>query len=493
MNKSDLCLVLNGNNLTRNRELLAGCRDMVDMVEVRADLLDPGEIASLSRFPEMLGKPAILTVRRVSDGGRFAGTEEERSAVYRSGLAGSWAYVDLETDWSDPAVETLARERGVRIIRSFHDFSGVPEDLVERVLAVKEDELPKAAVLPRGTADVCRFLEACHRLRHREKIILGMDEYATATRILAAKIGSRVCYCSLPPAQGRLDPETLSSVFRFRDIGERTRVFGIIGQPIAHSFSPLIHNRGYHDLEIDAVYVPFLVDDPAAFLKVACLLNLDGFSVTLPHKSAVIPLLTEVDPLVALVGACNTVVRRGNDYCGYNSDVRGFIEPLYAYFPGGRLVDVRATVIGAGGVARAAVHALKECGARTLILNRTPGKAEALAREAGAEAGPLTEAGFARMREYRDLIVQTTQVGMYPHTDADPLEGYDFTGTELVYDLIYTPRLTRLLQRALEKGCKVLNGEEMFMAQAHEQFRLFTGMESTFRNKFLADFGLPLP
>jgi 3-dehydroquinate dehydratase/shikimate dehydrogenase len=242
---------------------------------------------------------------------------------------------------------------------------------------------------------------------------------------------------------------------------------------------------------MDAVYVPFLVDDPAAFLKIARFLRIDGFSVTLPYKSAVIPLLTETVEPVKKMGACNTVVRRGRSFTGYNTDGQGFIEPLYSYFPSERLKNIRATVIGAGGAARAAVYALKAAGVAMLILNRTPKKAEDLAREVGAQSGPLDAAGLERIKDYDDLIVQTTQAGMPPHTEQDPLEGYRFKGTELVYDLIYTPRLTRLLQRAMECGCKVLNGEEMLMAQAHEQFRLFTGMESTFRNKFITDFDGP--
>src|SRR4030042_617639 len=121
MNRSELCLVLNGKNLSQKRGLTDRCQEMVDLVEVRADFLDPAEAASLDRFPARLGKPAILTVRRVSDGGHFAGTEAERSAIYRRALAGDWAFVNLETDWEDSTVEKAARERGIRIIRSFHD------------------------------------------------------------------------------------------------------------------------------------------------------------------------------------------------------------------------------------------------------------------------------------------------------------------------------------------------------------------------------------
>jgi len=489
---SRLCLVLNGATLGRDIELLDRYRDKVDLVEVRADFLAPEELSALDRFPRFLGRPAVLTVRRESDGGAFRGTEAERGALYRRGSAGDWAAVDLETDFTDRELAADLGRRGVRIIRSFHDFTGVPSDLVERVRGVAPGEIPKAAVMPRGTADVFRFLDACFRLRHREKIILGMGDFAIATRILSAKIGSAVSYCSLPAELGRIDPEAMYSVYRFPAVTRRTRLFGIIGNPIAHSFSPYIHNRGFRDLDVDAVYVPFLVDDVAAFFKIARLLGMEGFSVTLPHKSAVFPHLREADPLCRSVGACNTVIRRGRGFYGYNTDVGGFLSPLKNYFPEDRFPSLRATVVGAGGAARAAVYALADAGAKLLILNRTPRKAAALAAEIGAEAGPLDAEGFQKMEGFADLIVQTTKVGMEPDIEGDPLAGYEFKGTELVYDLVYIPRLTRLLQRALEKGCKVINGEEMLMAQAHEQFRLFTGLESTFKDSFIADFNLPV-
>jgi 3-dehydroquinate dehydratase/shikimate dehydrogenase len=492
MKNSKLCLVLNGNTLSRNIELLEENKDYIDLVEMRADYLDQTEWSSLDRFPRFLNRPAILTVRRSADGGLFTGTEAERGGLLRRAARGDWACVDLESDFTDHELATELHQRRVRVIRSFHDFSGVPADLVQRVRQVAPRELPKAAVTPQSTADLFRFLEACFQLRHREKIILGMGEYAVATRILSAKIGSALSYCSLPPEQGRLDPELMFSVYRFREITRRTRLFGVIGKPIAHSLSPHIHNKAFRDLDLDAVYVPFLVDDLPAFLKIARLLGLEGFSVTLPHKSAILPFLKDADGLCRTVGACNTVVRHGRAFYGYNTDVQGFIEPLLKYFPRERLASLKATVIGAGGAARAVVHALTAAGAQLLILNRTPSKAAALAGEFGAQAGPLDREGLRAMAGFADLIVQTTQAGMEPDLTGDPLAEYQFKGTELVYDLIYTPRLTRLLQRALEKGCKVINGEEMLMAQAHEQFKLFTGRESTFKSSYIADLNLPV-
>jgi 3-dehydroquinate dehydratase/shikimate dehydrogenase len=340
---------------------------------------------------------------------------------------------------------------------------------------VRRDEIPKAAVMPKSTEDLHQFLLASKKLKRREKILLCMGEYDTATRILAAKIGSFLSYCSLPSsraAPGHLDPSAMRSVYRFHKITGRTR----------HSFSPQIHNKGFEDLGIDAVYVPFLVDRVESFFKIARLLKIEGFSVTLPHKSAVIPFLKKRENLVDIVGACNTVLRRGRSFIGLNTDVTGYFAPLKKYFSPERMKSLQATIIGAGGAARAVVYGLTAAGCRLLILNRTLERARALASEFGCAFGPLDEQGFSRINEYRDLIVQTTNVGMDPDTEGNPLQGYRFLGTEVVYDLIYTPPQSKLLKQAQESGCEVINGEKMLLAQAHEQFKLFTGRESAINN-----------
>jgi len=280
----------------------------------------------------------------------------------------------------------------------------------------------------------------------------------------------------------------MTSVYRFAQINKHTKVLGIIGNPISHSLSPLIHNRGLRDLLMDAVYIPFLVDDVMSFFEVAKLLNVEGFSVTIPHKEEVIRFLKKTDALVDRTGACNTVLLRGGHYIGTNTDIGGFLAPLAPYFSEETLAKASVTVIGAGGAARACVYALSLRNAKILVINRTAERAKKLAEEFGCQWASLDAQGYARMKEYSDLLVQTTSVGMHPDIGSNPVPGYEFSGQELVYDLIYTPRLTHLLERAMNCGCKVINGEEMLVAQAQAQFELFTGKPAPFKNTFLADF-----
>ena len=258
-------------------------------------------------------------------------------------------------------------------------------------------------------------------------------------------------------------------------MSHQTKVYGVIGNPVMHSLSPRIHNRGFVELDFDGVYVPFLVDDLEAFLDLARLLHVEGFSVTIPHKEAVLPFLATRDETVRNTGACNTVVRRTEGWCGVNTDVDGFLEPLRKRFDGSIPGGLPCTVVGAGGAARAVVYGLSRNRARVLVVNRSSQRARRLADEFGCRWAELDTAGMALMRQYSDLIVQTTSVGMEPDTSGDPIPDYVFSGTETVYDIVYKPRETCLLRRARAAGCTVLSGRQMFLSQAHAQFKLFAG------------------
>jgi 3-dehydroquinate dehydratase/shikimate dehydrogenase len=475
-----VCLALSGQSLARNLETLERYREHVDLVELRADFLAAGELASLGRFPALAGLPAILTLRRSRDRGGFSGSEAERLRLLRA-AGGRFAFVDLEEDLGASELEAKLRAHGTRIIRSLYDFEKVPEQLAGRVrrLARRADEIPKAALWPRGCADLLRLLRCARELEDlREKVLIGMGPVGLPTRVLAARLGSEICFTAAPGAEsapGQLDPLTLAKLYRFKAISAATQVFGVIGNPIMHSRSPEIHNRGYARLNLDAVYLPFLVDDPESFLALASELDVRAFSVTIPHKQAILPLLTAADEAVGRVGACNTVVRHDRGWWGGNTDVEGFLQPLRPHLDPAGSGRLAAAVIGAGGAARAVVCALGSLGIRPLILNRSPEKAAALAEVFGCRHGGLDAQGLALLEENNDLIVQTTPVGMEPQEAQDPLPDYVFRGSEIVYELIYKPERTRLLARAQAAGCAVISGYAMLKAQARAQFKLFTG------------------
>jgi 3-dehydroquinate dehydratase/shikimate dehydrogenase len=473
-----VCLCLAADSIAGDLAAIERHRAEVDIVELSADRLAPQELAAADRLPTLAGLPVILAVRRQRDGGRWTGGERERAALLArlagGPAGGGFAYVELEEDLDLPLP-------GVPVIRSLHDPHGVPDGLEQRLrgLARGRRELPKAVVAVRGSADLVKLLEVFGRTRDVEKVLLGTGDAGFAVRLLASRLGSAFC-CVSPAgtdsAPARADPGTLRHLYRFPAIGADTPVFGVIGDPVMHSLSPVIHNRGMAALGIPGVYLPFPVDDVPAFMAAADLLGVRGLSVTVPHKEAVIPFLASREPVVDRIGACNTLLRTDAGWHGTNTDAEGFLASLRPVLAGRALGGMKAAVIGAGGAARAVVAALAAVGVDVLLLNRTPGRAREVAERFGAGWSPLDRSGVEAMRGHSDLVVQASSAGM-GEEGADPVPGYRFSGREIVYDLVYSPRVTPLLARAKAAGCTVIPGLQMLLGQARRQFWLFTGRE----------------
>jgi 3-dehydroquinate dehydratase/shikimate dehydrogenase len=482
MERARICLCVAERTLAEDAFHVAALRGRIDMVELRADFLDPEELAQAGRFPLMAGMPVILTIRRPADGGRFNGEERDRVGLLRKLCGKGFAYIDIEEGLAAPSLDAEIRAGGLRVVRSLHDFNGVPPDLRERLRAAagRAGEIPKAAVTPRTAAELSRLIGVIDSLGPGERVVLGMGSVGFPTRVLASRLGSAWCYTSPPGttvAPGQIDPQVLEDVYRFRSVSPSTAVYGVIGSPVMHSRSPLIHNSGFAALGIDAVYLPFDVPDLPGFRDVADAIAIRGLSVTVPHKQGVLALLSEHDETVSRVGACNTIIRQGSAWRGTNTDVEGFLAPLRAAFNGRIPAGLGATVIGAGGAARAVVHGLAGAGFRVIVLNRTPEKAQELASAIGASAARLDSGGYAATAGFRDLVVQTTSAGMAPEVRGDPAPDFPFTGREMVYELIYAPGVTPFVRRAQAAGCSVIFGRRMLLSQAMRQFQLFTGRQ----------------
>jgi 3-dehydroquinate dehydratase/shikimate dehydrogenase len=476
------CLSLTGTTLEENLKILDKYRQWIDVAELRADFLIPSEMKQVPSFPSRAaGMPLILTVRRVSDGGCYTGDEQERCRLLRRSLSGAerFRYLDLEEDFEDRETMDAVKRQGIRVIRSFHDFEGVPGNLPERIAGLPRtrEEIPKAAVYPRSTQDVTEVFRAQQQFRGKEAIVLGMGSRGFPTRILAPLFATFLTYTSergKEAAPGHIDPSLLHETYRFSSLKPGTKVFGIIGNPVMHSYSPVIHNAGFDGAGYDGVYVPFEIDSIASFITLSSVLEVRGVSVTHPFKEEVIDILSRAGAGVQSIGACNTLLKTAAGWEGENFDWSGFLVPLDRL--AGPLAGKKCTVLGAGGAARAVVYALIQAGAHVLILNRTPERAQELAGAYRCAWGRLEPGEVQRVGDYADLIVQTTSLGMHPHENDDPLEGYTFLGHELVYDLVYVPAKTKLLRRAEAAGCRTINGKEMLLQQAYKQFRFFTGI-----------------
>ena len=370
-----MCLSLTAPTVEENLSIAEKYRGFVDLVEFRVDRLNPREYPHAVRLPSLLkGLPAILAVRRKDDGGSFTGSESERLQKLHTCIPHGFKYVDLEADVRDEGILKSIKKTGVRVIRSFHDFQGVPDDLPERIrcLPRSADEIPKAALFPRSTKDLIRLINVSGAVKG-DKIILGMGEFGFPTRVLAPKLGTYLSFTSekgMSAAPGHLDPETLTKVYRFREIDGHTALFGIIGNPVLHTRSPGIHNPAFRKLGMNCVYVPFHTDSLDHFRELTALLDIKGFSVTIPFKELIIPFLSEKGEEIDHIGSCNTVKVTPAGWQGRNFDYIGFLKPLEKELGHEGKACSRATVIGAGGGSRAVVYALLKLGIEVLIVNR---------------------------------------------------------------------------------------------------------------------------
>ena len=440
---------------------LRAARDAVrhaDIVELRLD-----GVADADAAGALAGRrrPVIVTCRPAWEGGRFEGSEDERRRILADALRLGAEYVDVE--WR-ARFDSLIRHRGgARIVVSAHDFTGVPGDLPDQVRAMRATgaEVVKVAVTARR---LCDSLPLSDATRDGRTVVVAMGPAGLPTRILAAHFGSCWSYAGDGVAPGQIPAARLVEEFRFRDVTPSTTVYGVVGGNAAASRSPGLHNRWFAAAGLDAVYVPLQAADFEDFLAFADALGVQGASVTIPFKLDALRHAARADGPARRVGAANTLRRADGGWEATNTDVAGFLAPLNV----DELPGARATVLGAGGAARAVVVALASAGARPTVCARREQQAREVAG-LGADVGE-----WPPVRGSWDLLVNCTPLGGLSSPGASPLPGGPFDG-RLVYDLIYEPAETRLLREARAAGCTTINGVPMLRAQAERQFEWWTG------------------
>ncbi len=442
-----------------------------DAVEFRLDRMGDFDPALLiDRAPI----PAIMTFRSRESGGAFRGGRRQRFERLRRALQAGPAYVDLEFDTDDERLIPAAGES--RVILSTHlpeGQTGDLEDLFRRMAGRTGVEVLKIVPCADSITDNLRIrsLLALAAREGRSLAAFCMGGRGLVSRLLALSWGSWATYGATrkggESASGQLTVGELADLFRVKRVGRETRLFGILGFPLGHSLSPCIHNHAFRHLDLDACYLPFEAESISEFLPVMEELRLEGFSVTLPHKEAIIPHLDEVDEKSREFGSVNTVIRRGNRHCGFNTDVSAALRVLERALS---VRDRRVALLGAGGAGAAIARALHQRGALVTIYNRSPDRARRLSDAIGCRSGALDDYG----KESCDILINATSVGMYPDVGEIPVPAGTLRA-EWVFDLVYNPPETLLLREARKRSIRTLGGLEMFLEQAMEQFQLFTG------------------
>ena len=411
----------------------------------------------------------IATCRRREGGGLFAGSVQDELSWLAQAAAAGCLWCDLEVESLRKLPRNSIRQYSLprRILLSVHDFQHMPPlgPALETRWRGEVDAI-KVAGAARTIADSAGLLRFAARLRNC--VAVPMGEAGLPARLLALREGSALAYApvSAATAPGQVSLQEMKHLYRAHLLNRQTQVFGVIGDPIAHSLSPLLHNTGFVSRKINAVYLPFLVKNLRDFLKAVPEFGLRGFSVTLPHKQSILRHLQDCDALSAEIGAVNTVmVRRDGSLHGCNTDYVGVLRALEKKL---RLAKSRVLVLGAGGSARAAVFALTRAGAAVGICARRNTAARELARAAGAEVVPRR----ALKTQFFDAVLNATPVGMHPRRAVSPLEPGELH-CRIVMDLIYRPERTQLLKLAAHKRIATVSGVEMFLAQGIAQWELW--------------------
>jgi len=475
-------------------EAMKRATEVGDLIELRLDYIEQNERdAALGLLLEHLNRAddsIILTLRSPNQGGRSSIDAQARRSFWRSlaDLPTNW-FADLELDLVNEfarANETTALDWR-QVICSHHDFNGVPADL-EKVYArmsATPARIIKIAVQANDAMDCIPIFHLLERVQReeREMIAIAMGPAGIMSRVLGPSRGSFLTYGSLDDesatAPGQLTAREMREVYRIDRIDRETKIFGIIGNPVSHSLSPHIHNAAFEAAKFNAVYIPFEVGDANDFMRRMVQprsremdWNLRGLSVTAPHKLTVMERLDWIEPSAKEMRAVNTIVLRDDELHGYNTDAIGFISPLRGKF--GSLKHARCAIIGAGGAARAALWALNSEGAQVTLFARDPALAEFFARQFSAECKLNADASFNGF----DVVINATPLGACGERENEtPVTTEKLRGVRLAYDLVYNPLETRFLREARAAGCETVNGLEMLIAQAVEQFKLWTGRE----------------
>jgi 3-dehydroquinate dehydratase / shikimate dehydrogenase len=475
-----VCVAIIGSTPAEMVEKAAACLSDSTFLEFRLDYLEK-PLAALPKLKQFFGEHgdviAIATCRRAANGGKFKGTVAAEMEVLQKAIAAGFQLIDVEIETAEALkhqeLEKL-RSKGIALVLSYHDFATTRDldSAFDRMRPFEPEflKIVSTAKLLSDNVTMIRFLERTQDLANMVGICMG--EQGIISRVLGIRAGSAFTFAASSlgeeTAPGQIAARTLVDTYRIDQLDAATRVFGVAGNPIKHSLSPLMLNTAFRRETVNAVFLGLQTTKLTDLLTLVREVPLSGLSVTMPLKQDILKYLAKTDPLSEKIGACNTIVRaQDGKLYGFNTDVAAVVRPLEKRL---KLKDAKILVMGAGGAARAAVFGLREKGAEVFILNRTPQTGQKLARESKSKTFRRDQMA----KTHFDVIVNATPVGMHGVKPQHILEPKEINA-RLVFDLVYNPIETPLIRMAREKGIPVVLGVEMFVHQGARQFEIWTG------------------
>ncbi|XP_006338901.1 bifunctional 3-dehydroquinate dehydratase/shikimate dehydrogenase, chloroplastic-like [Solanum tuberosum] len=440
--------------------------------------------------------PILIVYRPIWEGNDFEGDAHKQLEVLglAKELGADYVELDLKIASDFAKNEKSSWSSGCKLITScFVDNVTSKEDLSQIVASMQSTGADILKIVTNAN-DITELEKTFHLLSHCQVplIAYSVGERGLISQLLGPKFGSVLLYGSLDgnAVPGLPSLASLRQAYGINFMDNDTKVFGLISKPVGHSKGPILHNPTFRHVGYNGIYVPMFVDDLKEFFRVYSSPDFAGFSVGIPYKEAVVSFCDVVDPLAESIGAVNTIIRRPCDgkLIGYNTDCEASITAIEdalkvngptngAAFLPCSLARKMFVLVGAGGAGRALAFGAKSRGARIVIFDIDFNRAKVLAAAVCGEALPYEKlASF--QPEKGAILANATPIGMHPNKDRIPLPEGSLKDYVVVFDAVYTPRKTTLLEDAEAAGAVIVSGVEMFLRQAIGQFNLFTGSKA---------------
>lgn len=494
-----------------NREALRSverCTPAADAIELRMDLIKDGKLEQLiAKARRISGRiKIIVTCRRKAEALLAPSLDHSvqkkniprtvKVRLLKQAVELGADFIDIELAEGQKTIGQLKsfcqkKKSTTRIIVSWHDIHQTPslktlKEIFDECAETGADVI-KIVPYARQITDNLKILNLISyaKARHRKIISMCMGDQGQISRAIAPLWGSYLAFAVLPggkkSAPGQL---TVKAMREFKQMFQRQKCFPqswllppgasnfvLIGNPVRHSLSPLMHNKALEAMKIDGHYSSFCVTDVASAVAGIRGMNIRGVSVTIPFKTTVMEYLDEIDADAVAMGAVNTIVNERGLLTGYNTDWWGLTQALKDKTS---ITGKSFVIVGAGGAARAAVYGIKKEGGEPIIVNRTQDAGKELAVMFDCPFYPLSALGG--IKAYG--LINTTSVGMYPNIHQSPVEAAVFGNFRVVMDVIYNPMKTKLLRDAEARGLKTVSGADMFVYQGAQQLKLWTGRDA---------------